>query len=134
MAALAPPDQVADLLQKLTLEPQAKTLEIPKPTKKPSVDSGNGTNGQVHSRDGVLTPIPSDFIDPSTCYLPSTAYYYGGYDGTGSEWKDYAPYVPGGIPASGYQDQIFLFDGSRSPIPWSDGSFMSDGKPRPVNC
>ncbi|CAI9774444.1 unnamed protein product [Fraxinus pennsylvanica] len=274
MAAFAPPDQAADLLQKLTLDPQAKTLEIPEPTKKPSVDSGNGTNGQLHSRDGALTPILSDFIDPSMCYLPngypSTAYYYGGYDGTGSEWKDYAPYVnsdgvemtpgvygdngslmyhhgygyapygpyspaatpvptvghdgqlygaqhyqypspyfqsatsgpyptpaasakgdisasaaadkaplsvasadakpngvansgstkknngsntakpsyqnssysyngtygrggfAGGIPASGYQDQRFLFDGSRSPIPWLDGSFMSDGQPRPV--
>ncbi|XP_022872938.1 uncharacterized protein LOC111391890 [Olea europaea var. sylvestris] len=274
MAAFAPPDQAADLLQKLSLDPQAKTLEIPEPTKKPSVDSGNGTNGQLHSREGSLTPILPDFIDPSMCYLPngypSTAYYYGGYDGTGSEWKDYAPYVnsdgvemtpgvygdsgslmyhhgygyapygpyspaatpvptvghdgqlygaqhyqypspyfqsatgspyptpaasakgdisasaaadkaplsvasadaksngiansgsikknngsnaakpayqnssynyngtygrggfPGAIPASGYQDPRFLLDGSRSPIPWLDGSFMSDGQPRPL--
>ncbi|CAA2955030.1 YTH domain-containing family 2 [Olea europaea subsp. europaea] len=38
-----------------------------------------------------------DLVDQSMCYLPngypSAAYYYGGYDGTGSEWKDYAPYV-----------------------------------------
>ncbi|KAL2557102.1 evolutionarily conserved C-terminal region 2 [Forsythia ovata] len=276
MAAVAPPDQAADLLQKLSLEPQAKTLEIPEPTKKQSVDSGNVTDGQLQSRDGSLTPMLPDIIDPSMCYLPSgypsTAYYYGSYDGTGSEWKDYTPYVnsdgvemtpgvygdngslvyhhgygyapygpyspaatpvptvghdgqlygaqhyqyptpyfqsltatsggyptsassakddisasaaidqaplsvassdaksngiansgsikknnglnaakpiypnssysfngtygrsglPGGIPAAGYQDPRFLFDGSRSPIPWLDGSFMSDGQPRPV--
>ncbi|KAL2457401.1 evolutionarily conserved C-terminal region 2 [Abeliophyllum distichum] len=275
MAAVAPPDQAAEFLQKLSLEPQAKTLEIPEPTKKQSVDSGNVTDGQLQSRDGSLTPMLSDIIDPSMCYLPSgypSAYYYGSYDGTGSEWKDYTPYVnsdgvemtpgvygdngslvyhhgygyapygpyspaatpvptvghdgqiygaqhyqypspyfqsltatsgpyptpassakddisasaasdqaplsvasadaksngiansgsikknnglnaakptypnssysfngtygrgglPGGIPAAGYQDPRFLFDGSRSPIPWLDGSFMSDGQPRPV--
>ncbi|CAI9768674.1 unnamed protein product [Fraxinus pennsylvanica] len=97
MAAFAPPDQAAGLLQKLSLDPQAKTLEIPEPTKKPSFDSGNTTAGHIQSRDGSLTPILPDLVDQSMCYLPngypSTAYYYGGYDGTGSEWKDYTPYV-----------------------------------------
>ncbi|XP_022886928.1 uncharacterized protein LOC111402859 [Olea europaea var. sylvestris] len=97
MAAFAPTSQAADLLQKLSLDTQAKTLEIPEPTKKPSFDSGNVTAGHNQSRDGSLTPMLSGLIDQSMCYLPngypSTAYYYGGYDGTGSEWKDYTPYV-----------------------------------------
>ena len=38
----------------------------------------------------------------------------------------------GGIPASGYQDPRYGFDGLRSPIPWGDGSMFSDGQHRPV--
>ncbi|KAG6630755.1 YTH domain-containing protein ECT4-like isoform X2 [Carya illinoinensis] len=56
MATVAPPaDQATDLLQKLSLDPQTKALEIPEPTKKPSsnqygsVDSANATNGQIPS-------------------------------------------------------------------------------------
>ncbi|CAA3025904.1 Hypothetical predicted protein [Olea europaea subsp. europaea] len=93
MAAFAPPDQAAGLLQKLSLDTQAKTPEIPGPTKKPSFDSGNMTAVHIQSRDGSLTPMLSDLVDQSMCYLtngyPSTAYYYCGYDGNGSEWKDW---------------------------------------------
>jgi hypothetical protein len=36
-------------------------------------------------------------MDPSVCFVPngypSTAYYYGGYDGAGNEWDDYSRYV-----------------------------------------
>ncbi|XP_024200185.1 YTH domain-containing protein ECT2 isoform X3 [Rosa chinensis] len=106
MATVAPPADPADLLQKLSLDSQTKTLEIPEPTKKPSVnqygsiDSGNAANGQIQS-DRSVTPLSTDFMDQSFSYLPngypSTAYYYGGYDGTG-DWDDYSRYVnPEGV-------------------------------------
>ena len=38
----------------------------------------------------------------------------------------------GSIPASGYRDPRYGFDGFRSPIPWLDGSMFSDGQHRPV--
>ncbi|KAL6008150.1 hypothetical protein ACLOJK_033656 [Asimina triloba] len=34
----------------------------------------------------------------------------------------------GGFAASGYQDPRFGFDGIRSPVPWLDGPFFSDGQ------
>ncbi|KAA8542954.1 hypothetical protein F0562_024106 [Nyssa sinensis] len=266
--------EAADLLQKLSLDSQSNTLDIPEPTKKPSVDTGDATNGQIQERS--ITPLLQDCMDPTMFYLPnsypSTPYYYGGYDGTTNEWDDYsrylnpdgvemptgvfgdngslmyhhgfgyAPYgpyspagspvptmghdqlygaqhyqyptpyfqpmtptsgpynpssapppkgeipisassdqapmpvdtangnsngiangggakgnngppplrplhqnssfnsngsfgrgtLPGGIPASGYQDPRYGFDGLRSPIPWLDGPIFSDGQPRPV--
>ncbi|XP_011089706.1 YTH domain-containing family protein 1-like [Sesamum indicum] len=96
MAAVAPPaDQAADLLQKLSLDSQAKTIEIPDATKKPSIDSSNVANGIQSDRS--VTPLLPDFMDPTMCYLPngypSTAYYYGGYDGSANEWEDYTRYV-----------------------------------------
>ena len=104
MATVAnPADQATDLLQKLSLDTQPKALEIPEPTKKATgnqygpVDSGNAANGQIPSYDRSVTPVLQDFMDPTLCYLPngypSTAYYYGGYDGTGNEWDDYSRYV-----------------------------------------
>ncbi|KAI4344851.1 hypothetical protein L6164_012038 [Bauhinia variegata] len=109
MATVAPPaDQAADLLQKLSLDTQPKALEIPEPTKKAtsnqygSVDSGNAANGQIPSYERSVTPLIQDYIDPTMCYLPngypSTAYYYGGYDGTGNDWEDYSRFVnPDGV-------------------------------------
>ncbi|XP_011089707.1 uncharacterized protein LOC105170581 [Sesamum indicum] len=96
MAAVAPPsDQAADLLQKLSLDSQAKTIEIPDATKKPSIDSSNVPNGIQSDRS--VTPLLPDFMDPTMCYLPngypSTAYYYSGYDGSANEWEDYTRYV-----------------------------------------
>ncbi|XP_061363474.1 YTH domain-containing protein ECT4-like isoform X2 [Gastrolobium bilobum] len=112
MATVAnPADQATDLLQKLSLDTQPKALEIPEPAKKAtgnqygSVDSGNAVNGQIPPYERSVTPVLQDFIDPSMCYLPngypSTAYYYGGYDGTGNEWDDYSRYVnPEGVDMS----------------------------------
>ncbi|KAI3450925.1 hypothetical protein Pfo_007590 [Paulownia fortunei] len=90
--------EAADLLQKLSLDSQAKTFEIPDATKKPSVDSSNMANGIQSDRS--VTPLLPDFMDPTVCYLPngypSTAYYYGGYDG--NEWEDYTRYMnPDGV-------------------------------------
>ncbi|KAJ8529040.1 hypothetical protein K7X08_035875 [Anisodus acutangulus] len=97
MATVAPTSvQAADLLQKLSLDSQNKALEITEPKKKPSVDSKDVGNGQIHSTDRSVTPLLTDFMDPSLCYVPngypSTAYYYG-YDGSGNEWEDYSRYV-----------------------------------------
>ncbi|KAG7951237.1 hypothetical protein I3843_13G155800 [Carya illinoinensis] len=109
MATVAPPaDQATDLLQKLSLDPQTKALEIPEPTKKPSsnqygsVDSANATNGQIPSFERSVTPLLPDFMDPSVCYVPNgyppAAYFYGSYDGTGNEWDDYSRYLnPDGV-------------------------------------
>ena len=94
-------DQAAELLQKLSLDSQTKTLEIPEPTKKPSgnqfgvVDGGDATNGQNQSYERSVTPLLQEFMDPSMCYVPNgySSYYYGGYDGTTNEWEDYSRYM-----------------------------------------
>ncbi|CAH9106741.1 unnamed protein product [Cuscuta epithymum] len=92
----APADQTADLLQKLSLESKTKALEIAEPTKKSSGDSAGIANGQNQSSERSYSPLLPDMIDPSMCYFPSgypyTA-YYGAYDGTGSEWDNYARYL-----------------------------------------
>ncbi|XP_019461658.1 PREDICTED: uncharacterized protein LOC109360893 isoform X3 [Lupinus angustifolius] len=109
MATVASPaDQTTDLLQTLPLDTKPKPLEIPENTKKASgnqygtVDSGNALNGQVPPYDRSVTPLLQEFADPNLCYLPSgyqsTAYYYGGYNGTGNEWEDYSRYLnPEGV-------------------------------------
>ncbi|XP_024025678.1 uncharacterized protein LOC21388556 isoform X1 [Morus notabilis] len=108
MATVAKADQTADFLQKLSIDSQSKGAEIPEPTKKQSanqfgsLDSGNAVNGQIPPADRSVSPLLPDFMDPSVCYVPngypSTAYYYGGYDGTGNEWDDYSRYMnPDGV-------------------------------------
>ncbi|XP_057953259.1 YTH domain-containing protein ECT2-like [Malania oleifera] len=109
MATVAPAaDQAADLLQKLSLDSQTKSLELTEPAKKPStnqygtVESGDAANGQIQPYERSMTPLLQDFMDPSMCYLPnaytSTAYYYGGYEGAANEWDDYSRYVnPEGV-------------------------------------
>ncbi|PPS14591.1 hypothetical protein GOBAR_AA05970 [Gossypium barbadense] len=105
---VAPPaDQTAELLQKLTIDSQAKPFDIPEPTKKSSVyqygsvDSGNTGNTQIPTFDRSTTPLLQDFMDPTMCYIPSgypSAYYYGGFDGTGNEWDEYSQYLnPDGV-------------------------------------
>ncbi|KAF1888057.1 hypothetical protein Lal_00024069 [Lupinus albus] len=100
--------EATDLLQTLPLDTKPKPLEIPEPNKKPSgnqygtVHSGNALNGQVPPYDRSVTPLVQEFADPNLCYLssgyPSTAYYYGGYNGTSNEWEDYSRYLnPEGV-------------------------------------
>ncbi|KAJ9555410.1 hypothetical protein OSB04_010024 [Centaurea solstitialis] len=96
MAAVAPPaDQAADLLKNLSLESQTKALEVSEVTKKPSVDNGNGNgNGQVQPTNRSVTPLIPDFMDPAVTYFPNGyPYYYGGYDGTTTDWDEYSRYV-----------------------------------------
>ncbi|XP_023741916.1 YTH domain-containing protein ECT4 [Lactuca sativa] len=102
MAAMAPPaDQASDLLKNLSIDSQAKTTEIPEPTKKSSVDAGNGL---VQPTNRSVTPLIPDFMDPTMAYYPNgyaSAYYYGGYDGTTNDWDDYSRYVnPDGVDLS----------------------------------
>ncbi|XP_077247947.1 YTH domain-containing protein ECT4-like [Tasmannia lanceolata] len=104
MAAVAPSaDQATDLLQKLSLDSQTKTLEVPEAVKKSSanqygsVNAGEVTSVPIQSYERSTTPLIQDFMDPSMCYVPngyaSPTYFYGGYDGTGNEWEDYPRYV-----------------------------------------
>ncbi|CAK9181372.1 unnamed protein product [Ilex paraguariensis] len=102
MAAVAPAvDQAADLLQKLSMDSQTKTLEIQEPTKKACVDTADNKNGKIQSFDRSMTPSPPDFMDPTMCYVANsypTAYYYGGYDGTCDKWDDYSRFLsPDGV-------------------------------------
>ncbi|KAL1807949.1 hypothetical protein DCAR_0727328 [Daucus carota subsp. sativus] len=96
----APAEKAADLLQKLSLDPQAKTENSQ--STKPIVDSGNVPNGQIQSSDRSLTPLLPDPMDPTMWYANGYApYYYGGYDGTGNGWDDYSNYLkPDGVDMS----------------------------------
>lgn len=104
MATVAPSsDQAADLLQKLSLDSQSKSLDLSEPPKKPSAtqygsaDSGDAANAQIQPYERSMTPLLQDFMDQPMCYLPngypSTAYYYGGFDGTANEWDHHSRYV-----------------------------------------
>ncbi|CAA0825804.1 evolutionarily conserved C-terminal region 2 [Striga hermonthica] len=98
MAAVAPPaDQAADLLQKLSLDSQAKSFEGQDSAKKPSADSSNMANGIPSDRS--VTPLLPDLMDPAVCYVPNgayPAYYYGGLDG--NDWESYTRYMnPEGV-------------------------------------
>ncbi|VFQ60016.1 unnamed protein product [Cuscuta campestris] len=94
-AAVAPSaDQTSELLQSLSLESQNKTVELPEPTKKASVDSSNVGKGQNQPGERSLTPLIPDYLDPAVCYLPNAyPYYYTGYEGTANEWDGYTRYV-----------------------------------------
>ncbi|KAJ0549137.1 putative YTH domain-containing protein [Helianthus annuus] len=98
MAAVAPvADQTVDLLKNLSLDTQPKALEIPEPTKKPSVDTTGAVNGVNQPLDRSVTPLIPDFMDPTVAYFPN-GYYYGGYDGTANDWDNYSRYVnPDGV-------------------------------------
>ncbi|GLT26968.1 hypothetical protein SLA2020_020020 [Shorea laevis] len=99
----APADETAELLQKLSLDAQAKPLEMPEPTKKSSVyqygsvDPGNPANGQIPTFEQSATPLLQDFVDPAMCYLPNgypSAFYYGG----SNDWDEYTRYMnPDGV-------------------------------------
>ncbi|KAL3616383.1 hypothetical protein CASFOL_039773 [Castilleja foliolosa] len=84
--------EAADILQKLSLESQTKTVEVTDATKKPSIDSSN-VNGIQSDRSA--TPVLPDITDPTVCYFPNgyNSYYYGGYDGSANDWEDYTRYV-----------------------------------------
>lgn len=97
MAAASPPaGQTADLLQKLSIDSQTKTLEGAEPTKKfVPVENGNFANSTAKPFERSTTPMHQ--VDPSACYVPngyaSSPYYYGGYDAQVNEWEDYPRYI-----------------------------------------
>ncbi|EPS72124.1 hypothetical protein M569_02632, partial [Genlisea aurea] len=88
MAVVAPPaDQAVDMMQKLTLDTQPNSIEIPTPTKKQSADSNNMANG-VQS---VATTLISDMTDKAVSYQPNGfTPYYGGYDGSERDLAKFA--------------------------------------------
>ncbi|KAK3443464.1 hypothetical protein EUGRSUZ_B03591 [Eucalyptus grandis] len=94
MATVAPAsaNQTADLLQKLSLDAQPKTLEIPEPTKKTSANrlgsviNGKAANGQIQPYEPSVTPSLPEF-EPPMCFVPT------GYEGTGAEWDDFSRYT-----------------------------------------
>ncbi|XP_076882915.1 YTH domain-containing protein ECT2-like [Bidens hawaiensis] len=113
-------DKTVDLLKNISLDPQSKTLEIPEPAKKPSVDTtitGSGLNQPLNRS---VTPLIPDFMDPTVAYFPnsyaSSPYYYGGYDGTANEWDDYSRYGYGYAPYGPYSPA-----GSPMPTVGQDG-------------
>ncbi|KAF5797384.1 putative YTH domain-containing protein [Helianthus annuus] len=124
MVTVAPPtDDAAALLKNLSLDSQAKSLEVSDPVKKTSVDTGNG---QIKPSNKVVTPLASDVMDPSLAYYPngypSTAYYYGGYDGTAIDWDDLANGVYGyGYAPYGSYSQHYQYPSAYFQPPTSTG-------------
>nr|XP_043630326.1 YTH domain-containing protein ECT4-like [Erigeron canadensis] len=124
MAAVAPPaDQAADLLKNLSLDSQTKTLEIPEPTKKTSVETGNG---KVQPNNKTAT---TDYMDSSLAYYPN---YYYGYDGVTTDFYDYSRYMNSenldlahGVYGYGYPS-YGPYSPATSPVPTvgQDGQFF----------
>lgn len=115
--AVAPPaDQAADLLQKLSIDSQTKSLDVPEVTKKvSSMKRGSAdakeSNGTIHSTDRSASPLLSEFGDTTMCYLPNGyPYYYSSYDGSISEWGDDYRYLsPDGLSPGVYGDMYHGF-------------------------
>ncbi|CAN6285605.1 unnamed protein product [Urochloa humidicola] len=131
-AAVPVADQTTDLLQKLTLDSQPKPADATEPagTKKGAAASQPLSVSIPPERS--LTPVLQDFMDPNLFYLP--AYYYGGYDGSVSEWDDYprylnpdgveiAPAVYGDIYGYGYAP-YGAYSPASSPVPTVDGQMF----------
>ncbi|XP_072971630.1 YTH domain-containing protein ECT4-like [Typha angustifolia] len=133
MAAVAPAaDQATDLLQKLTLDSQTKAQDA-EATNKPSANGGEAQN-MSNQAERSLTPLLPEFIDQGMCYVPngyaSTAYFYGGYDGSINEWDDYSRYVsPDGMemPPGVYGD---MYHHGYGYAPY--GAYPSPGSPIPT--
>ncbi|XP_074570023.1 YTH domain-containing protein ECT4-like isoform X2 [Curcuma longa] len=97
----APPaDQATDLMQKLSLDSNTKSDNVSGVTKKTSGGQYASANGgkvaPIPTYERSLTPLLQDHKDASMSYLPNgypSSYYYGGYDGSVTDWEDYSRYV-----------------------------------------
>ncbi|XP_020595990.1 uncharacterized protein LOC110035991 isoform X2 [Phalaenopsis equestris] len=133
MAAVASAaDQATELLQKLSMESKNKTHEGHEVSKKYGSSNGvEAPKAQMPLSERSVTPVLPEYVDPNICYLPngypSTAYYYGAYDGSVNEW-DYSRYaegveVPHGVYGDmyhhgyGYAPYAAYHHSSGSPIP-----------------
>uniref|UniRef100_A0A0E0CVF0 YTH domain-containing family protein n=1 Tax=Oryza meridionalis TaxID=40149 RepID=A0A0E0CVF0_9ORYZ len=133
-AAAAPvADQTTDLLQKLSLDAQPKAVDA-------ATEPAGAKKGPAASQplsvaippERSITPVLQDFMDPNMFYLP--AYYYGGYDGSVSEWDDYPRYVnPDGVEITpavygdiyGYGYAPYgAYSPASSPVPTVDGQMF----------
>ncbi|KAJ8470184.1 hypothetical protein OPV22_024527 [Ensete ventricosum] len=110
MAAVAPAppaDSATDLMQKLSLDPKDQSNDASDVIKKPSgvqYDSANGGElpmALIPTGERSLTPLLQEHMDASMSYIPNgyaASFYYGGYDGSMTEWEDYPRYVtPNGV-------------------------------------
>ncbi|XP_020219433.1 YTH domain-containing protein ECT1 isoform X2 [Cajanus cajan] len=99
MAAIAPSsDKAADLLQNLSLDSESKTIGVAEPAKKTGpVFSNCAAKGSAKPFNPNSRFVPNGY--------PSTAYYYGGYDGQG-DWNVYSRYMnlDGGMAQGVYGD------------------------------
>ncbi|CAL5193096.1 unnamed protein product [Lathyrus oleraceus] len=108
MAAVAPSsDKAASLLQNLSLDSQPKTISgDAEPVKK------NGPSFAGSKAKGTGKPFnPNPSFAPNG--YPSTAYYYGGYDGQG-DWSGYSNYanLDGGMAQGVYGDNCsYMYQG-----------------------
>ncbi|CAK8542825.1 unnamed protein product [Lathyrus sativus] len=108
MAAVAPSsDKAASLLQNLSLDSQPKTISgDAEPVKK------NGPSFAGSKAKGTGKPFNPNPSFAQNGY-PSTAYYYGGYDGQG-DWSGYSNYanLDGGMAQGVYGDNCsYMYQG-----------------------
>ncbi|KAE9599632.1 hypothetical protein Lal_00045787 [Lupinus albus] len=90
--------KAADLLQNLSLDSEPKIIGVPGPSKKNGHAFSNGTSKGMSK---PFNPNPSYMLNG----YPSTAYYYGGYDGQG-DWNAYNQYMnhEGAMASGVYSD------------------------------
>lgn len=92
--------EVADVLHKLSLDNQNKSLQVPDTRKKTPavqyspVESGTSAIGLNGPYERSTTSFHQDFMDPSMVYnpsgYPSSTYYYGAYDGSMNDWERFS--------------------------------------------
>eukprot|EP01018_Ginkgo_biloba_P003228 Gb_06865 [translate_table: standard] len=151
MAAVVPPgEETAELLKKLSIDPQQKPAEASEGTHQPQAiqdgvgdgSEGTDTTSPGPSTDEISTPGAQDYVvDPSLLYAPNgyaqQAYYYGCYDGAIGEWEEYPGYVNVDgmeIPSPGvYGDSgsVMFHPGYGYPPQISYGSYSPAGTPVP---
>ncbi|GFP95647.1 yth domain-containing family protein 2 [Phtheirospermum japonicum] len=86
-----------------------------------SVDSTNSKSNPIANTGGGKG---NNGTAPVRATYQNSSYNVNGSYGRGA--------LHGGIPASGFQDPRYGFDGFQSPIPWMESPYFLDGQPRPV--
>ncbi|THU74627.1 hypothetical protein C4D60_Mb04t35400 [Musa balbisiana] len=134
MAAVAPAplaDQTTDLMRKLSLDSKNMSSDASEVTKKPSGVQYGSVNGReapmmsIPTSERSLTPLLQEHLDASMCYYPNghaSSFYYGGYDGSTTEWEAYPRYVsPDGseVPPLGVYGDMYHHGYGYAPYgPW----------------
>ncbi|XP_047330601.1 YTH domain-containing protein ECT2-like [Impatiens glandulifera] len=121
MASVAPPaDQAAEYMQKLNLNPEAKT-EVADKGKK--YNSGVLANGLNKPYERSVTPLLHDYVDPNMLYLPNAyPYYYGG-----NEWDYRFPNKDGFEMPHGAYNNLYSQGYGYAPY----GAYPPPGSPVP---
>ncbi|CAL9077682.1 unnamed protein product [Musa acuminata var. zebrina] len=134
MAAVAPAplaDQTTDLMRKLSLDSKNMSSDASEVTKKPSGVQYGSVNGReapmvsIPTSERSLTPLLQEHLDTSMFYYPNghaSSFYYGGYDGSATEWEAYPRYVsPDGseVPPLGVYGDMYHHGYGYAPYhPW----------------